>query len=972
MIKKIKILLFIMVLVLACDPLSTASNETPPPAPTQPVLSQPKEESAPLGQNVPVPPAGQLYHAVYPGEAIADSSPLPEDGIPYEEDGLTLEDLRSYEEHVGKTAAWTYFSHNWFRDRRFPLETASWIRDTGSIPYIRLMLRSSSEQNIAETTFTLEQIINGQFDDDLRTWAKDARDFGSPLIVEYGTEVNGEWFSWNGIWNGAGTLDGYGDPAEYDGPERFRDAYRHIIQIARDEGASNITWVFHVNGDDIPDEEWNRLEQYYPGDEWIDWLGVSVYGAGDPMDDEWPQLRDGMDAVYPRLAALSPDKPIVLLEFGVTSGSPLGDQAEWAKAALTDLIALRWPRLIGFSWWNEFWENDDDPSHDTNMRIQDNPDLAAVFQKLVGEDPKVLGRISQSTSQTPTVPALNFAYETRPDGAVRLTDPPPGASDQNPAFSPNGKHIIFTRFANGYNQGPSAIYLLDLTGGEITLLTTAPDSDSVNLPGSSWNAATGRITFSSDREDSDEIWTMAVDGSDLFRATHQITTGYAIEPSFSPDGQWIVFEFDNDVPDDEQQGAIWKVRANGDELTQLTGEADDRQPNWSPAGDHILFQRHASGSDDWNLYTMLPDGSDIQQVTTSSAGDTDASWSPDGQWIVYSSDDGDLPAANIFVIPAGGGKPARITHAETRYDGAPSWSPNGRSIAFESYPGDEDAPSALWLITTLPLDAPPSSTIQNQPPDPHQVMAPAPDAETADAEGDWWQPAVNTTWQWHLEQNIAPSFEVDMYDIEMFDNDADTVANLHAQGRKVICYISVGSWEEWRPDADQFPASVIGNDYEGWPGEKWLDIRQIDVLAPIMQARLDECRAKGFDGIEPDNIDGFTNDTGFPLTYKDQLAYNIWLANEAHARGLSIGLKNDAEQVADLLPYFDWALTEDCFAEGWCEEMLPFIEAGKPVFAAEYTDMDITTDQFCPQANEMNFSAILKNRELDAWREACP
>lgn len=211
-----------------------------------------------------------------------------------------------------------------------------------------------------------------------------------------------------------------------------------------------------------------------------------------------------------------------------------------------------------------------------------------------------------------------------------------------------------------------------------------------------------------------------------------------------------------------------------------------------------------------------------------------------------------------------------------------------------------------------------------------------------------------------------------MYDIEMFDNDADTVANLHAQGRKVICYISVGSWEEWRPDADQFPASVIGNDYEGWPGEKWLDIRQIDVLAPIMQARLDECRAKGFDGIEPDNIDGFTNDTGFPLTYKDQLAYNIWLANEAHARGLSIGLKNDAEQVADLLPYFDWALTEDCFAEGWCEEMLPFIEAGKPVFAAEYTDMDITTDQFCPQANEMNFSAILKNRELDAWREACP
>jgi endo-alpha-1,4-polygalactosaminidase (GH114 family) len=239
------------------------------------------------------------------------------------------------------------------------------------------------------------------------------------------------------------------------------------------------------------------------------------------------------------------------------------------------------------------------------------------------------------------------------------------------------------------------------------------------------------------------------------------------------------------------------------------------------------------------------------------------------------------------------------------------------------------------------------------------------------ADGAWWQPAVDTTWQWQLDQPIDQSFEVDMYDIDLFDSEASVVATLHAQGRKVVCYISVGSWEEWRPDQDQFPASIIGQDYEGWPGEKWLDIRQIDLLAPIMRARLDECQAKGFDGIEPDNIDGYTNDTGFSLTYQDQLDYNIWLANEAHARGLSIGLKNDPDQVADLLPYFDWALTEDCFAEGWCEQMFPFVEAGKPVFAAEYTDTGITTEEFCPQAKEMNFSAILKNRDLDAWREAC-
>ncbi|MBN2548467.1 MAG: endo alpha-1,4 polygalactosaminidase [Anaerolineales bacterium] len=247
---------------------------------------------------------------------------------------------------------------------------------------------------------------------------------------------------------------------------------------------------------------------------------------------------------------------------------------------------------------------------------------------------------------------------------------------------------------------------------------------------------------------------------------------------------------------------------------------------------------------------------------------------------------------------------------------------------------------------------------------PHILKTPA-------APADWWMPAPGTSWQWQLNQPVDTSFDVDMYDVDLFDTDASVVAALHAQGRKVICYLSVGSWEDWRPDKDQFPPEVIGNDYEGWPGEKWLDIRRIDLLAPIMQARLDLCKAKGFDGVEPDNIDGYTNDTGFPLTYQDQLTFNRWLAGEAHARGLSIGLKNDGDQVADLLADFDWALTEDCFADEWCEQMLPFISAGKAVFAAEYTDTGIQLEDFCPQALAWGFSAIYKHRDLDAWRQSC-
>lgn len=135
-----------------------------------------------------------------------------------------------------------------------------------------------------------------------------------------------------------------------------------------------------------------------------------------------------------------------------------------------------------------------------------------------------------------------------------------------------------------------------------------------------------------------------------------------------------------------------------------------------------------------------------------------------------------------------------------------------------------------------------------------------------------------------------------------------------------------------------------------------------------MTARMDLCKAKGFDGIDPDNVDGYANDTGFPLTYQDQLQYNIFLATEAHARGLSIGLKNDLLQVNDLLLYFDWAINEQCFQYRECDHLLPFIQAGKAVFEIEYT---LALTQFCPQANAMNFNAIKKRRDLDAWRQPC-
>jgi hypothetical protein len=327
-----------------------------------------------------LPAQGQLYHGVFPG------------GVTGEEDDITPADLASYEQLAGKTAAWVYFSHNWGKGRDFPLATAAWIRGTGSTPFVRLMLRSGFEQNRPEKVFTLERILEGTLDEDLRVWARGARDFGTPLFVEFGTEVNGRWFPWNGWWNGRGQRRGYGNSSSPDGPERFRDAYRHVIRTMRREGATNIVWVFHANNVDNPDADWNRLEDYYPGDEYIDCLGVSIYGALTPMEEEWPEFRPMMDAVYPRLSALGSGKPILVLEFGATRNNPLGDQAAWAERALSDLVLNRWPGVVGFSWWNERWQNDDRAEHDTSMRLQDNPALAAVFRHWAGARVSVLGR----------------------------------------------------------------------------------------------------------------------------------------------------------------------------------------------------------------------------------------------------------------------------------------------------------------------------------------------------------------------------------------------------------------------------------------------------------------------------------------------------------------------------------------------------------------------------------------------------
>ncbi len=238
----------------------------------------------------------------------------------------------------------------------------------------------------------------------------------------------------------------------------------------------------------------------------------------------------------------------------------------------------------------------------------------------------------------------------------------------------------------------------------------------------------------------------------------------------------------------------------------------------------------------------------------------------------------------------------------------------------------------------------------------------------AHAQPGWWTPPPKLTWYWQLQGTVKMGEPVAAYDIDGFENSAATVAQLHAEGRKVICYIDVGTAEDFRPDYHEFPASVLGRK-NGWPGERWLDIRALEVIEPIMAARFQMCAEKGFDAVEPDNIEAFSNKSGFPVTAQQQIAFNEWVAQEVHSLGMAVLQKNDGEQTPALAPYFDGALSEQCNQYDECADFDPYLEAGKPVLNAEYK---LKTARFCEADNTAGITGARFNLALNGRRfEPC-
>jgi hypothetical protein len=235
----------------------------------------------------------------------------------------------------------------------------------------------------------------------------------------------------------------------------------------------------------------------------------------------------------------------------------------------------------------------------------------------------------------------------------------------------------------------------------------------------------------------------------------------------------------------------------------------------------------------------------------------------------------------------------------------------------------------------------------------------------------WRPPPTTAAWQWQLQGEIDTGVAAGVYDIDGFEARKSDVRALHRRHRRVICYLDVGSWESFRPDAGRFPRSAIGRRYEGFPDERWLDVSRFRLFAKPLEARIAMCARKRFDAVEPDNIAGWENKTGFDITRADQLRFNRWIAHEVHGRGMAVALKNDGGQVKQLVHLFDFAIVEQCFQYQECGLYRPFVRRGKAVFEAEY---ELDPAKFCAAARAIDFSAIRKSYDLFAnpWKPCEP
>lgn len=287
------------------------------------------------------------------------------------EDTVTLEGIERFEELAGARPAIIASSSYW-GEQTFPKDNLELISRHGAVPIIYWSPWDKPyEESKGPDKFALTAILAGKWDAYIDMWADGAKAFGKPFFVSLCNEMNGDWFPWSGHFYGG----------ENGGPETFKKAWHYIVDRVRARGASNVIWVFHINNFPAENDEWNLYANYYPGPDYVDWLGLSVYGKQFLEGGDWAEFKDLIDWPYKEICSLDPNKPVMLAEFGVGEFRKSGSKAQWFEDAFR--LMRNYPRIRAAIYWHERWQNEDGTY--SNLRINSSPGALRAFREGVAD-----------------------------------------------------------------------------------------------------------------------------------------------------------------------------------------------------------------------------------------------------------------------------------------------------------------------------------------------------------------------------------------------------------------------------------------------------------------------------------------------------------------------------------------------------------------------------------------------------------
>jgi hypothetical protein len=294
------------------------------------------------------------------------------------EDNVTLEGIERFDGLVRQRQAILAFSNDW-GNGSFPERQLRIVAAYGAVPLIYWSPWDRFARNTApkgERRFALEDILAGQWNGYIDSWAGRARDYGAPLLVSWGLEMNGNWFPWSGSFHGGGApVPGCQDC--FAGPEKFKQAYRFVVDRVRAKGAVNVQWVWHSNNASIPEEPWNAIGHYYPGPGYVDWLALSAYGT-QFLNEGWISVDKALSASYRELCGLDASKPLMLAEWGVAELPKMGKKGLWVSDFFARL-PRDYPRIRAAVVWHERWQNGDRSI--SNLRVSSSPEALDAYRR---------------------------------------------------------------------------------------------------------------------------------------------------------------------------------------------------------------------------------------------------------------------------------------------------------------------------------------------------------------------------------------------------------------------------------------------------------------------------------------------------------------------------------------------------------------------------------------------------------------